>query len=314
MALEDGLSVASVDRSRGNRPRLDDSRWIAHGAGQETTDLRHDLQGLKLKRARCTTLLSPDDYQLLLVEAPRVEPTELRAAVRWRVKDLIDYHIDDAVLDVFEIPGQRQNAQGQVMMYAVVAKASAVRSRIEQLQRGELALEIIDIPEMALRNIAALAPEDQTGVVTLQLGEHGGLITVTRQNSLFLARRIDVGTAKLREQPNADHPLADPNDPYGDPMDIMLDRLIDTIVLEIQRSVDYYDRHFGQPSLAGVVVAPCGPGVSGLESRLKRQLGLPVRRLDLNQMLDLAKPLDETTQAHCLMAIGAALRYEETAL
>lgn len=314
VAIGDGLAVAVIDRSRGQRPRLLDCRWFDRPAGQEDADLRQDLQGMRLKHAPAATLMAPADYQLLLVEAPRVDPSELRAAVRWRVKDLIDYHIDDAVIDVFEIPGQRQNAQGQVMMYAVVARQSAVRQRIDALERAELKLEVIDIPEMALRNIAAQAPEDQAGCVLLQLGEQHGLITVTRQQNLFLARRIEVGAAKLREQPNADKPLADPADPYGDPLDMMLDRLIDSIVLEIQRSIDYYDRHFGQPTLAGVLVAPPGPGLAGIESRLKRQLGLPVRRLDLNQLLDCAKPLDETQQARCLMAIGTALRHEETVL
>ncbi len=314
VALGDRVATAVIDRSRGTRPRLSQGGCLELPATVDAPKLKHELHGLRLGKARCTTLMAPEDYQLLLVEAPRVEPAELRAAVRWRVKDLIDYHIDDAVLDVFEIPGQRQGAQGQVMMYAVVAKASAVRQRIDLLERSDLRLEAIDIPELALRNIAALAAEDATGAVMLHLADDHGLITVTRQGNLFLARRIEIGAAKLREQPNANQPLADPADPYGDPLDIALDRLIDSIVLEIQRSIDYYDRHFSQPSLAGVLVAPPGPGLAGLESRLKRVLGLPVRRLDLNQLLDTGKPLDEATQANCLLAIGAALRHEETAL
>lgn len=305
--------MAAIERTRGQTPRLGACRWVSLPATVDVRELKHEVQGLRVAGTDCTTLMAADSYQLLLVEAPRVDPSELRAAVRWRIKDLIDYHIDDAVLDVFEIPGQGQNTQGQVMMYAVVAKAAAVKQRIDLLERSDLRLKAIDIPELALRNIASLAPEDATGAVLLRLGETSGLITVSRQGNLFLARRIDVGANALREQPNADKP-ADPNDPYGDPLDIGLDRLIDSIVLEIQRSVDYYDRHFKQPSLAGVLVAPPGPGLSGLESRLKRVLGLPVRRLDLNQMLDCATPLDETQQARCLLAIGAALRHEETAL
>src|SRR5262245_41425598 len=59
---------------------------------------------LALDRYRCLTLLAPDEYQLLLVEAPNVQPAELKAAVRWRVKDLLDYHVDDATIDVLDIP------------------------------------------------------------------------------------------------------------------------------------------------------------------------------------------------------------------
>ena len=41
---------------------------------------------LELDRYRCLTVLSPDQYQLLLVEAPNVPPAELKTAVRWRGK------------------------------------------------------------------------------------------------------------------------------------------------------------------------------------------------------------------------------------
>jgi MSHA biogenesis protein MshI len=55
-----------------------------------------------IKRAPCIGVMTPNSYQLLLVEAPPVPDAELRSAVRWKVQDLIDFHIDDAIVDVFE--------------------------------------------------------------------------------------------------------------------------------------------------------------------------------------------------------------------
>src|ERR687892_711329 len=57
-----------------------------------------------VKRFRCTTLLKPREYNILLVEAPAVKPDELKAAVRWRIKDMLDYHVDDATIDVLDVP------------------------------------------------------------------------------------------------------------------------------------------------------------------------------------------------------------------
>ncbi len=307
VTLGDGLAIAVVDRPRDGRPRL--LGWgcnmVESAPGER--ELRAERQRLRLGRSRTCTVLDSDDYQLLLVEAPRVEPSELRAAVRWRVKELIDFHIDDAVIDVFEIPGQQQRAQGQVMMYAVVAQAARVRRRIDLLESADLRLEVVDIPELALRNLAALTPDDAAGVVTLQLGAGGGLLTLTRQQNLFLARRIDTGADALVEA--ASHSSEPDREDYGPLAD-----LIDAIVLEIQRSIDYYDRHFAQPPLAAVMIAPAGPGLDWLDAQLNRRLGLPVRRLDLNELIEVAEPLDAATQARCLLAIGAALRQEDTAL
>ena len=94
-------------------------------------------------------------YRLLLVEAPDVPADELRAAVRWRIKDLIDFHIDDAVIDVFEMPPHARGGP-QRMMYAVTAKAEVVKREIERIESAGLKLGVVDIPELSLRNIATL--------------------------------------------------------------------------------------------------------------------------------------------------------------
>ena len=41
-----------------------------------------------------TCVMPLGSYNLLQIEAPKVPPEELRSAVRWRVKDLIDFPID----------------------------------------------------------------------------------------------------------------------------------------------------------------------------------------------------------------------------
>ena len=46
---------------------------------------------------------------------------------------------------------------------------------IDELTESGLKLDIIDIPELALRNIASLMPEDIGGVVLVYLGNDNGL-------------------------------------------------------------------------------------------------------------------------------------------
>jgi len=174
-------------------------------------------------------------YDLLLVEAPGVQPSELRAAVRWKVRNLIDFHIDDAVIDVFEIPGQSNRPRGQAMMYVVAARARDVREYIDAIEGADLALEVIDITEMALRNLAARLEADVRGVAMLYLEEEHGIITITRQGSLYLSRRLETGSNQLFDEPEAAQ---------------------DQIALEVQRSLDYYDSHFSQPPVAALSVLP----------------------------------------------------------
>ena len=59
-----------------------------------------------LSQVRVTTLLRMGEYQLLQIE-PRSRSRGLRSAVRWKIKDLLDFAVDDAVVDILEIPVDR---------------------------------------------------------------------------------------------------------------------------------------------------------------------------------------------------------------
>src|SRR5258706_3389120 len=73
-------------------------------------------------RYQCATLLRPGDYQMLVVEAPTVPQAELKSAIRWRIKDLLDYHVDDATVDVLDIPPESGQPGRSHSMYAVAAR------------------------------------------------------------------------------------------------------------------------------------------------------------------------------------------------
>lgn|SRR5690606_25684457 len=293
---DDTIAVARVRRGRDVPPLLE--TCVAHLAPSlsvQGAEIAQLARSLHLDRNLCVTTLDLGAYSLLFVEAPDVPPSELRAAIRWRVKDLIDFHIDDAVIDVFEVPNQRLTGRN-AMMYAVVARSSVVRERVALLTGAGLHLEVIDIPELALRNIASLLPEDIAGVALLYLGRRSGLITVTRQGTLYLSRRIELGWESLGSSTGEAQPR------------------LDRIVVEVQRSLDYYESHFSQPSIGSVVVAPLPEPLQGVPEYLGAQLGVAVRGMDLNALIDVEEPVPAADQYRCVLAVGAALRHETVTL
>lgn len=251
----------------------------------------------------CISVLPSSHFSLLLVEKPNVEPGELKTAVRWRVKDLLDFHVDDAVIDVFEVPGQADRGRPP-MAYVVAAHQGSVQEHIDLIEGAGCGLEVVDIPEMAQRNIAALVPEDDAGVAVLHLSEHRGLLTLTRQSALYLARNLDTGAADLQGHGDGDEDGAMPE---------ALEQRLESIVLEVQRSLDYYESHFAMPPIGNLVIAPLPYEVPGMLGYIANQLGVAVRELDLNTLLDVQEPLDPALQARAFTAIGAALRREAPA-
>ena len=236
-------------------------------------------------------MLDPSGYRLLLVEAPDVPPDELRAAVRWRVKDLIDFHVDDAVIDVFEMPPHARGGPRR-MMYAVTAKAELVKHEIERIEGAGLKLDVVDIPELCLRNIATLLESDR-GAAFLYLSERRSTLLLVRQGVLYLARHIETGVATLAD--------------VGE----LRPELVAGLALEVRRSLDYFESHYEQTSIQQL-------HVSGLEAAdreaIARELGLAVREVDLTTLFDTDDVLSPELQRLCMPAIGAALRKDPVAL
>jgi MSHA biogenesis protein MshI len=101
-----------------------------------------------------STLLAPGEYQMLLVEAPNVPADEMKTAVRWKIKDGLNFHIDDATVDIVRIPASKYSSGRPQSLYAIAAANSVIQERIGLFEQAKLELDVIDIPEMAQRNIA----------------------------------------------------------------------------------------------------------------------------------------------------------------
>ena len=292
--LADGVCLVKVERHGANRPRVSACELQTMTSGDGGKILVQLSSQHNLKRARCTTVLGSGDYQLLLTEAPDVGADELKQALRWKIKDLIDFHINDATLDVFDLPGAAPEAKAREM-YAVAARNEAIQRRVDLLTGAGIGLDVIDIPELAQRNLAVLLPEDSAGVVLLSLQDKSGLITITRQGYLYLSRALNIGHESLRT-------AADPT------------MYFDHIVLEVQRSLDYFESHFREAPIRHLMLAPVADPLPGFMEYLSTNLNVGVGNMDLTQLLDSDMQLPLALQARCFTTIGAALRQEVKAL
>jgi len=300
--LPEGVAVAHVSRAKA--PRLVACDFQECDETQRQATLEELVKKHKLGNVACNHVLEPNAYQLLQVEAPNVPEDEVRSALRWHVKDLIEFHIDDAVLDVFELPAEAQRT-GTNMMFVVAARAPLVRERVAIIEDAGLKLHAIDINELAMRNITALLPEDNGGVLFAHLGNGVGQIIVTREQKLFLGRNIETAIGTVDSMTAGDGTL--------DELPFEIQHQLDALVQEIQRSQDYYERYFAQPAVQGLVFAPMVYEQPALMPYVYENLGLAARTMDIAGLID-AEGLDRALQARCLSAIGAALREEKAAL
>ena len=273
-------------------------RCGTHALEGEFAGLDRLAKELGFDRYQCATLLGPGDYKMLLVEAPNVPRTELKTAIRWRIKDMLEYHVDDATVDVLEVPRNPAGGERGHSMYAIAARNEIIRSCIDRFESARIPLSVIDIQETAQRNIAALFERDERGLAMLHLGSDQGLLTVNFLGELVFARRIDVNMPELVSASDA-----------------VRDELFQRILLELQRTFDHFDRQYTYVPVAKLMLAP-DPEETGLLEYLAANLDVPVERVRLSGAISFGaraelEPREEWQLFHL---VGAALRYEGKAL
>ncbi len=295
------LGTDALEFARGRFAPSGKSSIAAYGT-HKFAGGKHDLQSLaqemRLGRFQCTTFLRPGEYQLLQVEAPNVARDELKSAIRWRIKDMLEYHVDDATLDVLDIPADEAAGGTRThLMFAVAARNEVIQGRIREFEEARIPLSVIDIPETAQRNIAALHEDAERGVALAFFARDWGLLTISYRGELYLARRLDLGL----EQLSAAAAGAEGSAP-------------ERVALEIQRTLDHFERQFRHVAVARLLLAPA-PGADSLREFLLGRLAIPVQTIDLRERLQFDGPgPDPETQWRLFHHFGAALRHESKAL
>lgn len=319
---DEGIAHACIIRHAGQPPTLQSHHYFPLDNKAETASLlKQFVQQYDLENKAVVTTLLTADSNLVMLEKPQVTDNELRQAVRWRVKDSLSFDVNNAIIDVFEIPGQKERGRTP-LVYVTATEKELLKQRIQLFEDQNLELESIDIAELVMRNIAALLPEDKQGVALLKLDATQGLMTLTQDSVLYMARNIDVGYASLSAAPDATSARSilgediqeESGLSFAESMPPEQQRTLDAIVLEVQRSLDYYESHFAKPAINSLVIAPLPRPVPGVVNYLASALGLQVRLLDLNAVLDMPQPISDEMQAQCFYAIGSALKEIESPL
>jgi MSHA biogenesis protein MshI len=134
----------------------------------------------------------------------------------------------------------------------------------------------------------------------LSFDSEGGLLTVTFSAELYLSRRMDLTLTQLTRS-------------VGDQKTACYEK----ITLELQRSLDHFDRHFHFITLSKLLLAPLSGEGPGLAAYLSSNLYIAVETFGLDAILDISKVPElraPDVQQRFFLALGAALRVEEKVL
>jgi len=304
------------------------TRWGVLDLGQQGDEaqLQQQLAGLGLAGGEVLALLDADAYQILKIDTPNVPQDELKAAARWQIKDLLEVPLDELTLDVMHVGDDQPRAHKQLF---VVAGSNRAIERVSKLGAAAgLPLDVVDIAETALRNLqsAAAAAEELSKRATAALLLQGTqcLLTICAHGELFYTRRLDWDARLLKRATQTSAPKADAPAPLGYeymPGDDLafngLDAELESspLVLELQRSIDVWERSWPDLPLARLYLAAPEHGQE-LAALLQRELGLRTSAIDPAALFPGFEPAAHGPAAYaaCLPLLGALLRQDERAL
>ena len=285
-------AFALVQPGAGGKPVV---RWTARLDWHEPVAALQQLRSRRaMHRHRCVALLQRGQYQCVTMDAPaEVARNDWAAAVRWQLKDTVDFAVDSAAVDVLAVP-PGHSYRSQLQLIAVAAADEQVRPLVEQGVDAGVPWRAIDVTETALRNLSQLVETAGRAQALLHCEAEHATLVVTCDGELLSARQLDLAL-NLPDDADADH----------------RQQTYDLAGLELQRTLDGIERAFGQVTLARLLISPM-PGAQALCDHLAPLLYVPVVLLQLEPVIDFsAVPellADTALLNQQLCAIGAALR------
>jgi MSHA biogenesis protein MshI len=280
-----GVAVVDVLTVPNNRGLVRKSEFLpAVGFSEQSRVLQQWVDQKGLKNVDCVSLIAKHDVQQFQLEKPAVGDDELLQAVGWKIKDLINFNVDEAVVDIFELPHSSKNPASYIN--AVVAKESIVSSYVDSIGQSGLELQVIDVHDLVGNNFLKVIENSNQTIALLQFSENAGLLTIYNEQDLYVARDLKIGLLDMESMLQEED-----------------DSLYENLLLELQRSMDYFESTYALGSVSKMMIFPQTPGTERMASYLQNYVGY---ELDF-ALINMQNP-EQNLDEHCFAAYCAALR------
>lgn len=244
-------------------------------------------QGL-FNGAQALLVLPRGERHLAVIDRPEVDDAELAAATRWPLAEAMDAEPDALLTTAVALPRINDASRPQVL--GVAARLDAVRAHLRTCDAAGIKITSVDVIDSALRGMVMLQPSTSDGWVSLAyIGDDVGLALVW-QGRFCGVRTLAMPATAAR----------------GDLA------FVDQLALQIQRTVDQYERQANQFALRQVLVSLPSMPVESREA-LRASLTMSAGFLALDEVMDVPDAADamrcRADDDLCALAGVAAARW-----
>ncbi|MDX2345591.1 MAG: hypothetical protein QNK11_01760 [Legionella sp.] len=288
---EQSYSLAVVD----NNKQVVSSQYRTFKPGKDQALIKlllDDVERLNLVAHSCQLILPPSQYQLILMDAPDVPDAEMAQALKWNLKGLSDYDLDDVAMDVFLVPAH--NVRDSKKAVVALTLLSALKHKCNLFESVFLDITRVSIAEMALKNLIHLIqtikpPEKDLPVILISQCNAVYTLHLIYQNQLHLIRTLELGLSTQSEAADK------------------LSRLL----TELERSIEYCTHQLNLPRPEQLFFTPDFHQIIPIFQGIEAELSLAVSIIDLTDYLNMSADLSLEEQANVFYGTIGALVFNQ---
>ncbi len=316
----DDLIIADV--RGGRQPRVEALHRVRH-PGDEPAALRRLARSLGLHNRAWVWILPEGAYQLLLVDVPDVPAEDVKSALQLKVKDLIDFPLAQASVDILFLPEEAFRGRSR-MAFAVVAHREDTVPVEDLFGLAGLKLQRISVADLAYRNLLHLVSENAAAAL-LVMRDNESALSAIFADDLCLVRALPIAAGELAAVDDQSELQTDADTGSSDSYDFDLElspddlarsenepddplaRQLDTLALELQRSFDYFDSQLGLGRIAELRIMSRYDLPDQVYSNMNSRFDLLAAPLSLEEHIALAPGVASDRLSEASVAIGGAL-------
>lgn len=275
-------SLAIVGEKNGRIVFFDNLSLEMGDSRELLAQLKKMVSHYQLINCSCRLVLDYSQFQLLMADAPTVKEEELANALKWKVKDLLEYSIDDVLIDAFAVP-PHGNAMSLKKAFVAACSQSKLLKTVSLFEDALLKLTKVTVALMAERDVLSLLEEQKGSDILLSMQDNYCYISVFLANEVYFVRKIL-------------------NNEFGSLTDIREDGS-NPLLLELQRSMDYCISNLKLSEPKRVILTPFFADKGGFIEHLKMNLSQTIMPLNLSELLHFESEMTLKNQMDCWYAL-----------
>ncbi len=222
-------------------------------------------------------VLSPSYYHSVQIEKPDIPNDEIAPALKWLIKDIVPIEPENMIVDYSD---SEIVIAGKAKINVVCCDAGQLKKITDCCKRKRVNLTGITTDEFAFANLLTIS--EQPSMLLCQQPFEDVLLIIVQQGKIYLSRRLrgfsDIGGYSEQQ---------------------LMAGICEALSLEIQKSLDYFERQLKQIPLTKVQVLLPVLHEDFIIEKLQLNSNIPVTKLSL------AEPFQQ--KRHCAASLGAIL-------